>query len=75
MIKFLHEWVLGPIWIFRLALRKGMGRWYVLRDAPDWLLHMLTELEWGKDQPDYKVLEWLVEGAKSELSLRNRRSA
>jgi hypothetical protein len=54
-----------------LMFRHSLGRWYVFRDCPRWVLEELAEVQKHDDNADADTSSFLAEAA-AELSRRNR---
>lgn len=54
-----------------LMMRHCLGRWYVFRDCPLWVLQELAEVQHADDGADTDTSSFLLE-AVAELHRRNR---
>ncbi len=64
-------------WLYttRAMWRIYRGRWYVLRDAPDYVVEQIAEMKPHLEPTDEVVLVGLVVQAEKELELRGQREA
>lgn len=60
------------VWYLVIVTQLHLGRWFVLRDAPDWMVDVLVKLY--TDIPPSDEIEFQMrDEAEAEQRLRNRR--
>ncbi len=67
MIKFM--WFIA--FILRVSFKEGMGRWYYLRDEPEWAVKKLVDIGYDKNSSEGHIN--IVKHARQEMKLRSER--